>query len=369
MNAPYPNDDPGHTPATPAASPVESVRLDQPRDLLAAIPYLLGFHPGTGSLIAVAISGGRVGVTVRVDAARLGPDDMPAVWARLARPLAEADARHLLVVGYLPETDQDLLAAFAAACPTPVLDVIRVDDGRWWSLTCPNGPDCCPPGQPVREDPAVVAPLIAAAGAPAASRADLAACLRPGPAEAVSAVAGLLPLNPVPPPAALYRALADAHAGCVDGPIRLVPDRAALLLQAVTDLRIRDAACVWHDDAAWWLWTTLIRYAPPTHLPPVTTLIATTAYQRGDTVLARMAAEHALTANPDYGLAQLMLGTVAAQIHPATIRDVFAGALAELADLPAYRQLGLTTSGQPTRPGNPHPSNDNTGHGNGDGDG
>jgi hypothetical protein len=146
-------------------------------------------------------------------------------------------------------------------------------------------------------------------------------------------------------------------------------DRAALLLQAVTDLRIRDAACVWHDDAAWWLWTTLIRYAPLTHLPPVATLIATTAYQRGDTVLARMAAEHALAANPGYGLAQLMLGTVAAQIHPAAIRDVLAGALAEIADLPAYRQLGLTTSGQETHPGHRHPSSDNTGHGNGDGDG
>jgi hypothetical protein len=338
MNTPHPIDRPGA--GTPG--PVEWVPLRHPRDLPAVVPYLLRYHPNPGSLVAVALHRGRVAVTLRVDATRMVADDMPGVWDRLARPLAEAGTDHVAVIGYLPAAGQDLLLAFAGACPAPVLDVQRVHDGRWWSLTCPNGPDCCPPGQPVAADPALVAPLIAAAGAPAVSRDEVAACLEPGPVDQVSAVAGLLPVSPAPPPATLFRAVVDAHTACVDGPIRLPAQRAALLLQALQDLRIRDLCCGWSDDASWFLWTTLVRYAPASHVPPVAALIATTAYQRGDTVLARMAAEHALAFDPGYGLGQLMLGVAQAQIHPATVREILTGALAEMADLPGYRELGLT---------------------------
>ncbi len=342
MNTPYPIDRPAGASDVGRPGPLELVHLRHPRDLAAVVPYLLGYHAGPGSLVAACLRRGRVVLTTRVDATALVPDDMPALWARLARPLAQAGTEQVALVGYLPETGQDLLETFAAACPAPVLDVQRVHEGRWWSLTCPNGPHCCPPGQPVTADPALIAPLIAAAGAPAASRDDVAACLQPGPVEQTSAVARLLPLHPAPTPATLYRAVADAHAASSDGPLRLPADQAALLLQAVTDLRVRDAVCVWYDDAAFWLWTALAGSAPASHRAPVATLIATTAYQRGDTMLARMAAEHALAIDPDYGLGQLILGTVQAQLPPAAVRDVLAHALTEIAELPAYRELGLT---------------------------
>ncbi len=64
---------------------------------------------------------GRVALTTRVDAGRLVPNDMPGVWARVARSLAEAGTEQVALVGYLPETGQDLLLAFAAACPVPVV--------------------------------------------------------------------------------------------------------------------------------------------------------------------------------------------------------------------------------------------------------
>lgn len=350
MNTPYPIDRPAGASGAGRPGPLGLVQLRHPRDLPVALPYLLGFHPGPGSLIAVCLHRGRVALTTRVDAARLAPDDMPDVWARVARSLAEAGTEQVALVGYLPETGQDLLLAFAVACPVPVLDVQRVHEGRWWSLTCPGGPDCCPPGQPIVADPALIAPLIATAGAPAASRDDVAACLRPGPVEQVAAVARLLPLHPTPTPAALYRAVADAHTASSDGPLRLVADQAALLLQAVKDLRVRDACCIWHDDAAFWLWTALVRSAPASHRPPVATLIATTSYQRGDTMLARMAAEHALAIDPDYGLGQLVLGAVAAQLPPASVRDALAHAFTEIAELPNYRVLGLSHT-QDTHPG------------------
>ncbi|MDQ1249508.1 MAG: hypothetical protein QG597_3883 [Actinomycetota bacterium] len=347
MNASFPMDDPNYASSGQGIPSVNGVLLRGSRDLVAAVPYMLGFHPGPGTLIAVAMCEGRISLTTYVEAARLDLHDIPGLWIELARPLTQACAQHLVLIGYLAEADEDRLQVFVATSPLPVFEVLRVEDGRWWSLSCPNGPTCCPPGQRVVADPAVVAPLVAAADAPAASRAGLGACLRPGPAEQVSAVARLLPLTPAPPPVALYQAVADAHAECVDGPVRLTADRAAVLLQAVTIVNVRDAACVWHDDAAWWLWTTLIRYAPPTHVPPVAALIATTAYQRGITVLAQMAAEHALAIDPGYGLGHLVLDIVEAQIHPATVRRGFARAMAEIPDLPADWVFGPAPASGP----------------------
>lgn len=345
MTTPYPIDSSAGAPDGRESGPPETVRLRHPSDLPVAVPFLLGFHPAPCSLVVVVLHDGRVTLTVRVDGTTISRDDMPAVWDQLARPLAEAGVEHLVLLGYLPESGQDLLLAFAGTCPLPVLDVQRVHDGRWWSLTCPNGPDCCPPGQRVRQDPILVAPLLAATGSPAASREEVAACLRPGPAEQVSAVADLLPLHPVPAPAALFRAVTDAHTACEDGPIRLTSERAAVLLQALQDLRVRDLCCVWADDASWWLWTTLIRYAPARHVPPVAALIATTAYQRGDSVLARMAAEHALSVDPDYVLGRLVVGFVDAHIHPVIIREVLAYAVNEIAALPGSRDLFPTPDG------------------------
>jgi hypothetical protein len=103
-------------------------------------------------------------------------------------------------------------------------------------------------------------------------------------------------------------------------------------------IEVRDSCCAWHDDAAWWLWTDLIRAAPPGWIAPVATLLAVTAYQRGDTVLAQLATEHALTADPAYSLAQLVDGMLAAHIHPQLVRDALEYAVREAAALRRCRQ-------------------------------
>ena len=64
-------------PATPPTTPV--ARLRNPGELLAALPYLIGFHP-RDSLLFIAFggsSGRRIELTQRVDLP--GADDAPAV--------------------------------------------------------------------------------------------------------------------------------------------------------------------------------------------------------------------------------------------------------------------------------------------------
>lgn len=349
MTTPFPAGTPR---PDPTGSEVETIHLSRPRDLLSAIPYLLGFHPDPGTVVVVALRHGTVAVSVCVNLS--AAPDGPGVWARVDRPLTEAGTSTVAVIGYLPHDGGVDLLTFAAASPWPLLDVLRVDGDRWWSLTCPNGPTCCPAGERLVPDPAVTAPLIAGAAAPAANRAELAACLQPGPPAVVDRVAALLPLDPAPTSDALFRAVIDSHAERVDGPVPLTSGRAALLLHALSVIEVRDACCSWHCDASWWCWTALAPMAPPGWIAPVAALISVTAYQRGNTVLSRMAAEHALTDNPDYGLAHLMAGINAALVHPRLVRETLTHAASQIALLRQYEDLSLV-SRNGVEPCQPHP--------------
>jgi len=139
-------------PPTSAAKPSKPTRLkaSSPADLLALVPYLLGFRP-TESLVAVLIRDGQVLLTARLDLPPVAAlDEVRLQFADLAdRHEAAAvvlfafsdDARGAravlagMVAGQLSETAgggrfQDLL------------DAVYVGPSRWWSLMCTAG--CCP---------------------------------------------------------------------------------------------------------------------------------------------------------------------------------------------------------------------------------
>jgi hypothetical protein len=342
-----------------SGSTIERIQLEHPRDLLAAIPYLLGFHPDD-SVVIVALADGQVALTIRVD---LGAGDVMtlnephAMWARLSPPLTEVGVDTVALIAYADRDAETGVLAFAGASPWPVLDVLRAHGQRWWSLTCPLGPSCCPSGELSEPNPAVAVPLAVGSGAPAASRQALAGCLQPGPPVLVEAVARLLPLDPSPARSVLTQAIVTAHTERVDGPIPLGPAQAALLLHAVTVVEVRDGCCAWHDEAACWLWTDLIHAAPPGWVAPVATLLATTAYQRGNSILAQLAAAHALTDDPGYRLARLVDGMVTAQIHPALVRDALDYAVREAtahhnrSDEPRPQAAAISNDGHPAGTG------------------
>ncbi|HLZ37629.1 MAG TPA: DUF4192 domain-containing protein, partial [Mycobacteriales bacterium] len=126
--------------------------MRSPGEILALVPYLLGFHPSE-SLVLVAVRGPRrrVVCTLRWDlpAVRSRRDRESAVCeirSRLAQ--AEGDAAVLVLYTRRPPGRRRLplvsLVAAVQAADVPLLDALCVHAGRWWSYLYPD-PRCCPP--------------------------------------------------------------------------------------------------------------------------------------------------------------------------------------------------------------------------------
>ncbi|WP_431935221.1 DUF4192 domain-containing protein [Micromonospora sp. RP3T] len=138
-------------------NPTERPRLSvrSPADLVAAVPYLLGFHP-EDSVVVVAVRGRRVVFAARGDLPEPGGDPGPAA-RHLAQVVARQDADAATVIGFGPAARVtgvvDAVGAALDDVGLIVLDALRVTDGRWWSYLC-DEPTCCPvEGTPY--DPAV----------------------------------------------------------------------------------------------------------------------------------------------------------------------------------------------------------------------
>ena len=111
-------------PATPPTAPV--TRLRNPGELLAALPYLIGFHP-RDSLLFIAFggsSGRRIELTQRVDLPRT--DDAAAVCGALAANTLRVSPAGVAVVvvggdravaGGVPFGGPPPLAPFGPECP------------------------------------------------------------------------------------------------------------------------------------------------------------------------------------------------------------------------------------------------------------
>ena len=163
------------------------ITLRGPGDVVAALPYQLGYHP-TESVVLVALHSGRVGLVARCD---LPADDAVAPTVRtVVEPLLRERPDAVVLIGYerVPESSHALLTALVEAVERGRVRVLGVDvvrDGRRYSPTCSRS--CCPPeGVPLPDpgDVPAVAELVALGRAPLASREDV-----EGLVEATSTVA------------------------------------------------------------------------------------------------------------------------------------------------------------------------------------
>jgi hypothetical protein len=360
--SPHCNDHPAPAPGDPAASPAgqtpPTVRVASPGDLLAVVPYLLGFHP-EHSIVVVGTRPprNRVQVAFRYDLP--DPPD-PACGRAIAEHAASVLARqHItaaVIAGYGPGTlvtpvVQELRTQMADA-GVELADMLRAENGRYWSYVCQD-PGCCPPdGVPFGEATTAAETAVVASGMTAlAGREDLAATIAPeaGPARAAmrqataSAQHWAAELTRDPSTARtqvttsgcqLARAALAAYR---DGG-RLSDTDAARLSVLLSDLRVRDEAWALIDPADTGphlaLWTDMTSRAV-TGVAACASLLAFAAWTAGNGALANIALARALDADSGYRMAHLIIQALQAGMPPLTEPVMTPGELAALGETPA----------------------------------
>lgn len=326
-----------------------SVRVSDPGAVVAALPALLGFSPSESVVVVALDDDGRVALTVRTDLPT-GPGPAPAAWDLACRAVSADPAAVLLaVVSEAPDDSSPLPGApdeVVAGLPhravvhdlvlaltdldVPVRDVLLVRSGRWWSYDCTQ--PCCAPGAgtplPGGVSPVAVA-AIAAGAVIAPDRAALGARIArvPGPdADVLAAAAGRV-ARPGADADRGWSAVTDALELCRPGRAGAVPDaQVAAVVWALVDPALRDRALGFalgaDAAAAEALWTECTRRAPaPLDAAPAT-LLAVSAWLRGDGAMANVALERALASRPGYHLAELLADGLSRCLPPAALRAV-----------------------------------------------
>lgn len=319
-----------------------TVWFDDPGDLIAAIPHLLGYHPRN----ALVISFVRDGVITRTlcsntisdvaaDTAlaekvldtlvRHAEGDVIMVLVDAQRQHQDGDPPHAALINVVARRFADL-GVDVAAFWTP-----GITEGARWSAyhdpsrtgTVPD-PTCSP----------AAAAVVAQGHRTFADRAELAATLDPAPDKILrrreTRLLGLAAAGPLPTRDA-YRLVADHVARAGERTEALTDVEVAQLAYALSDSEVRDLclgfAVTDEAAAAERLWTELTRQSPAPERAQPAALLAMSAYVRGEGVLCRVALDQAQAALPDHHLAHLLREALVTGLPPATVRSLSERAL------------------------------------------
>lgn len=127
------------------------VTMREPRDLLALIPYQLGFRPEASAvLVSLRGSRGRVGLVVRVDLADLADPDHGGQVARDVITHVVGDGASRAVVVLYPDADAGVEVPLgrlreAGGHLLGEMPAWVVGPRGWWGEGCTD-PGCCPAG-------------------------------------------------------------------------------------------------------------------------------------------------------------------------------------------------------------------------------
>jgi hypothetical protein len=121
-----------------------TIHLSGPADVLAVLPYQLGFHP-QDCLVAVSLHGTRVGLVQRIDLPP--PGHIGDAVVAMMSPLRQDNPSSVVLIGFEERAGESLamLNEMAGACRAAGVDVadrLVVRSGRWFAPDCQS---CCPP--------------------------------------------------------------------------------------------------------------------------------------------------------------------------------------------------------------------------------
>ena len=325
--------------------------LTSPHDLLAAIPFLIGYHP-ENSLVLVALKDDTVGMAMRVD---MPTDIAPESYDLLASHFVREASEAALLVAYVDaQTDPEpvLINTSAALLRAgiSIKESLIVSDGRYRSMLCHDS-ECCPPlGSPIPDiDSSRIAAEHVIAG-------------HPMPFANVSGLVQSIAALPSAMEESWQRevqefwvegdsenlldlqrdgatALIDLAGEYTQG--RGAEDRelAARVIGRLSDIQVRDFALGSHNDetadAYWQMWRDLLLIAPRGFVAPTASIFAALAYERGEGALAHKALDRALADDERYSLALLLrrvftagwppqsFSAMRAELHPKVVAGIF----------------------------------------------
>jgi len=323
------------------SSPIpDRVRLDDLTDLASAVPHMLGFYP-SDSLVVIALRGPRerLSFTMRLDLP--APEDYEDIAHMTAVRMEHAQADAVMLFVYADAADRDdglpqsdLVHAVEDMLPVPLREALLIDDGLVWSYLCADE-RCCPAaGRVMRPD----SPGALALAAANALHGNVVLPDRDALVATTVAIGGVAAESMLQ---AIQRVdldelderedlLAELCERISDSSSALSHDDAAALVVRLHDVQFRDeviSRLAARDDTLERLVAEVARLAQPPYDAPAAAVLAMSAYLRGDGVVAVAAAERALDTDPSYSLAQLVLDSLARQLDPAAVREVWLGYL------------------------------------------
>jgi Domain of unknown function (DUF4192) len=330
------------------------IRVTSPAKVLNLVPHLVGFHPDR-SMVVIGMEAPRTAIRVTV---HYPLPDVPTqkyiglLMEHVAALLHGNSLSKAMVVGYGPdELITPCIAEFRSLADShdiELLELLRVEHGRYWSCTCTN-PECCPadgtsfvltadPEFASLSTPDGVSGVLQNREALAAQVAPVsgaeAAAMRRVTRQAAARAIRLLEQAPVSADEPSGRALLVREGiTAMKAAIQRYHDggdisrgEAAWLTVSLRDVQIRDDAWSRLDaedrKANLRLLLDLTRLARRGYVVAPATLLAFVAWQCGNGALANVALDRAWDDDPRYSLAH-------------TIREaVNCGARASLARMP-----------------------------------
>ena len=326
--------------------------LTSPHDLLAAIPFLIGYHP-QDSLVLVALKDEAVGMAMRVDM----PVGVSAEgYDLLASHFLRDGADGAFIVAYVGEgavDPENVLINTSAALVRAGIDIkesLIVRDNRFRSLIC-SDPTCCPPeGSAVPDlgSSRIAAEHVIAGHPMPFENVD-------GLVQSIAAVASSFESVWADEVQAFWvssdseeiqelqrdgaTAIIDLVGEYREG--RGAEDRelAARVIGRLSDIQVRDFALGSHTDESadyyWAMWRDLLRIAPRGFVAPVACLFAAMAYERGEGALAHKGLDRGLGDDDQYSLAHLLrrvftagwppqsFSAMRTELHPKVVAAIF----------------------------------------------
>jgi hypothetical protein len=324
--------------------------LTSPIDLLAAVPFLIGYAPKE-SLVLIGLKDDEMTLAMRIDY----PEDVDLDQIdTMANHLVREKSEGALLVAYLPEYVMDsecLLSPLREAIElrnVKVRECVEVRAGKWRSVIC-SDPECCPPEgspMPTFEETRVAAEQVAnGKPLPFPNLEKLLESLKSeGNAEITSFVKKIKEIDYKKDGVRVLQregalAVNDLAAEFAEKGMSNDNLLVALVLKRLKDLQVRDYAMgivsEENIETMWAMWRYLMKVAPKGYVAPVATLFSAVNYERGDGSMATKSLERAFEDDANYPLAKLLKRVYAAgwppesfakmraELHPKVVATLF----------------------------------------------